>query len=729
MKKPRARLAFDGRGILALAIYTTLAVSFLARGLSGRWSTAYIGKGVDPQLLMWLIAWWPHALAHGLNPLYSRAVWAPDGVNLAWSTCMPLLSLLLAPIVISLGPIFAYNVACVVAVALAGWCAFILCRYLCSAYWAALAGGYIFGFSAYMLGQAAAHLDLILTFPIPLFALLLIRAFRAEMPWGRLVAGLSLVLTAQFMLFVELFATMAVFASIALLAILAFGSLAEKKRAVNLLPTVGLSYAITLIAVTPFLYFMIALGSESGAPHPPFLYSIDLLNLLVPTSTMQIGRLGLLQSISGLFLGYIYEASGYIGLPLALIAVAYLFPRSRESWARALSAMLLIVIVLSLGPFLILAGHPIIPIPGLLVSALPLIGKALPCRQMVYTFLLLATIASMWFTDTSARRWLRIIAALLVIGSMFPNLSSRFWASEIEIPGFFRNAMYAKLLAPESTVVVLPYSYQGESMLWQLESAWYFQMAGGNVGPPPLKFRQWPIVRAFYRVGDDELPDAGDQLKAFLATHRVAAVLVDDRELNVWRPLLETLDTAPTEAGGITLYRIDENALAPWRNATALEMETRLDRARFAALVLAADAYVRGGHPLTALTPAEVKKLGLMPPGWIVVPKKTEPPWDSGGLNLPRHPNDPRQLDDLWLGRDEQGRIEVGVSGWYPALRAVLAEYRGDAIGFVPRGLEHPSADGEDDLRGRLVMTFSAEGLARAAAHARDSAAAGRAAR
>jgi hypothetical protein len=142
-------------------------------------------------------------------------------------------------------------------------------------------------------------------------------------------------------------------------------------------------------------------------------------------------------------------------------------------------------------------------------------------------------------------------------------------------------------------------------------------------------------------------------------------------------------------------------------------METRLVQARFGALVVAAEKYLHGGYPPAALTPAEVYKLGLMPAGWIEVPKKPEPPWDEGGINLPRHRNDPHQLDDLWLAVDEQGRIQVGVTGWYPALRAVLSEYRADAIGFVPRDVEQPGRS-EDDLRARLVMTFNAEGLARA---------------
>ena len=725
----RAPLVFDGRGILALAIYTTLAALFFARGLSGRWSAAYMGKGVDPPQLMWLMSWWPHALGRGLNPFRTDAIWAPHGLNLAWATSMPLVSLITAVPILIAGPIHIYNALCIFAIATAAWSAFALCRYLSGAYCSSLIGGYLFGFSAYMLGQSLAHLDLLLVFPLPLFALLLIRAFKTEVEWRSLVAGLALLLVVQFLLFIELFATMTFFTGIAFLAMLIAGSSAERTRAVNLLPTLALSYAIALLALAPIFYWMVASGYESGAQHPALLYSLDLLNLIVPTSTIELGRTGWLRAISNCFLGYIYEAGGYVGIPLMLVAAAFARNNWNKGWARSLVIVLIAAVILSLGPFLIVAGRPILPLPGLLLGLLPLIGKALPVRFMLYAFLMLTIVIALWLADDALPAWIRTAAATIVVLSMLPNFSARFWTSTIDVPSFFSDSLYAKYLSPDATVVILPYGINGDSMLWQLESRWYFKMAGGYAGNPPLTFRQWPIVRAFYRVGDDELPDAGDQLRAFLATHRVSAVLVDDRELNVWRPLMETLDTTPTEAGGMTLYRIDEGALAPWRNATALEMETRLDRARFAALVLAAEKYVRDGRSLTALSPTAVKRLGLMPPEWIVVPKKIEPAWDSGGLNLPRHANDPHQLDDLWLGSDEQGRIEVGVSGWYPALRAVLDEYRGDAIGYVPRGLEHPSANGEDDLRGRLVMTFSTEGLARAAAHARDTAAVSRAAR
>src|ERR1022692_2811235 len=43
----------------------------------------------DFTLALWLIAWVPHALAHGLNPLFSNAMYVPTGINLSQNTASP----------------------------------------------------------------------------------------------------------------------------------------------------------------------------------------------------------------------------------------------------------------------------------------------------------------------------------------------------------------------------------------------------------------------------------------------------------------------------------------------------------------------------------------------------------------------------------------------------------------------------------------------------------------
>jgi hypothetical protein len=242
-------------------------------------------------------------------------------------------------------------------------------------------------------------------------------------------------------------------------------------------------------------------------------------------------------------------------------------------------------------------------------------------------------------------------------------------------------------------------------------------MVGGYVGVPPRAFRQWPILETFYR-GGPALPAPSDQLKAFMSTHDVTAVLVDDSEADVWLPLTTTLDTLPMRVSGISVYRVPPAELAPWKDATPLEMEKRSCEARFDALVLAAHNYlVHGGSPAT-LTLMQVRNLGLMLIGWAIVPAHAQPPWIEGGVNVPRHPPDARSFAGMWLGGDEHGDVQIGVTGQYAALRAILQEYRSDAANFVPGDLNDAPTDPDDDRRPMLVMTLDGDGLARAAAKA-----------
>ena len=58
------------------------------------------------------------------------------------------------------------------------------------------------------------------------------------------------------------------------------------------------------------------------------------------------------------------------------------------------------------------------------------------------------------------------------------------------------------------------------------------------------------------------------------------------------------LSVPAVEVGGITLYRLTPQALAPYRELTALAMERRAELARFEALLLAAGRYLDGGGDL-----------------------------------------------------------------------------------------------------------------------------------
>ena len=88
--------------------------------------------------------------------------------------------------------------------ALSGWSAFLLCRAAGASYFPSVAGGYIFGFSSYLMGHAPAHPNLSLVTPC-----------RSRLPGveatpGRdrrrwFVAGLTGVLVFEFLTSTEVF--------------------------------------------------------------------------------------------------------------------------------------------------------------------------------------------------------------------------------------------------------------------------------------------------------------------------------------------------------------------------------------------------------------------------------------------------------------------------------------------------------------------------------------------
>ena len=118
------RLGFKWPGALAFMLYAAISFSFVAYALHGDFSGRYLGTTADPAYSMWILAWWHYALGHHLNPFMPHVLWAPQGTNLAWSTCFPLAAFLAYPLTHFFGIVATYNLLCALSLALAGWAAF-----------------------------------------------------------------------------------------------------------------------------------------------------------------------------------------------------------------------------------------------------------------------------------------------------------------------------------------------------------------------------------------------------------------------------------------------------------------------------------------------------------------------------------------------------------------------------------------------------------------------------
>jgi len=291
------RLRKSGRtcdlpALRAFTFYLTLSIVFFGRALFGHLSDLYFGIGVDPGLMMWSLVWWPHALANGLNPLLTKAIWAPSGFNFAWGTSIPFASILASPLTSTLGSVASYNILCVLSLPINAFCAFLLCRYITRDDIASLLCGYIFGFSAFMLGQLiCGHLHMLLAFPVPLCVYLALRRIGDEITARNFTFLLSAILLMEFLLSLEVFATMTMLGAFALFLAWTFSPDRAGHEIPRLFPPILCAYGITLIVVSPYLYYFFVYRLHIMGRYIPPAFSAYPSNFLVPTPINQLGRL------------------------------------------------------------------------------------------------------------------------------------------------------------------------------------------------------------------------------------------------------------------------------------------------------------------------------------------------------------------------------------------------------------------------------------------------------
>ena len=687
----------------AAVIYLAAAYILVGRGLLGDFTGRIVSSdaGHDPSVMIWCLAWFPHAIANHLDPFLSRAVWWPVGINLAWITSIPGAALLAWPITRAFGPVASFNALSFVALPAAAFAAFLLCRHLTGRNRASVVGGYVFGFSPYFLGHLQSHLVLILAFPIPLAVLLTVRLLERSVRPRVFVPLLALVLAIQIGFSLELFATMTAVGIITLLIGFAIGPEHWRTAIRSVAAPIAASYAIAAVLVAPYWYYLFGFGMSKGSIISPSGVSTDLLNFLIPTESNLVGANAILQKLSSRF-PFRAEAGGWVSWPLVAVVVLYIRSRWRKPVGKVLIVMLALLWIATLGPRLHVGGHALIGMPWKVVTHIPLMKSALPARLTIYGFLILGVMTAAVLATTELPRPAKYALAIAIAVLMMPNLDYRFWTTPIDLPSFFARGTLPYFLRKDETVLILPYGNSGNSMLWQAESDFYFRMAGGYTGPAIIdEFQKWPIVNALYWASD--IADAPTQLGAFLAAHDVRDVIVQVKRADEYKPLiagLKSLSFLPTTSGGVTVYPIAADKIAKYRDLKPPELEQRYDRDRFDRLVVAADSYLSSGGDPRLLTPSRAATLGLIPRNWAV---------DS----------DVYTKDGLILGPWNNDRIGVGVVGSYEAMKPLIADYRADAAEVYfpfPRPLTDPPT-GKTFMR-KLVLVFDRGGLGRAAKRA-----------
>jgi hypothetical protein len=685
--------------LLALLVYLELSIClFGLRVLAGP-ATSYLGYPHDPGQAIWFLEWWPRAILHAHNPFYSQAVWAPVGVNLTWMTSIPGLSLLAAPITLTLGPVVAYNILALAAPAVSAWAAYILCRHIVQEFWPSLFGGWVYGFSTYELTHVlVGHLCLSWILVPPLCVCLVLGLIRGTVRQHRFVLYFWAALTVQFLISLEVFATMTMFGAIALL----MGALLMPEMRTLLYRTTRLmtcAYGFTAIVVSPFLYnFFFVHGLTRDPIFPPMYFATDILAPFIPRPLTYV-------SLASRELPGAWENGAYLGPALLALVVSFGLWTWHQPVTRVLLGVLGCVVLASLGPRLYVAGQPTILLPWSLVTThLPVLNNALPARFMLFAWLVIAVIASIWLAgaDKVGIRT-KTLLALLSMAFLFPRPLYLWQArTDVDTPPFFSSGLYRHYIRPGANILIVPYAQTGESMLWQAQAGMDFQMAGGWAGAVPQEFLRWPMVNAL--LSSHLMPNYGYQLKAFLARYQVEAVVVSDTSNRPWQEVFAKLGAKPVKSGGVTLYDVPSQIRVAYRSTSLDQMEQAADAAWFAELLRAADTYLSRGFPANGLSPGKAAHLSLLPGAdWaenleaVVVRRRVGGPM-------------------LWFGPWPGDRFAIGIAGSYSAIKPLIGHYSADADAvYFPYPDKLPAAPATGDTPEILLMVFRREGLARAA--------------
>jgi hypothetical protein len=437
------------------------------------------GASNDSDGVMWFLAWVPHAIAHGHDPLLSNFLLYPHGINAMWNTSMTPIDLLLSPVTSIASVVVSYNLVDTLAPALSSWAAYLAFRRW-TAMTPALLGGLVFGFSPFIAAESNFHPFLTLLVTAPLLLIVLDRLLVVQQaPAWRDGLWLGLLAWAQLLIAEEVLAMEAI-AALAGLAGLICSSPRSTFRQQRLAHAIrGLTMAACIfLALSAVPLAMQFLGPYRLARpvHQSDMWVTDLLNFIAPTSMTALHTHASV-TLSEKFPGNVYERGSYLGIPLLVFVVVALIVARRRRLIWAGFSMLLLLGLFSLGQQLHIAGRPTgIALPWAALARLPLLYDLLPSRLASLMFFGAGLIIALGFDELRQRRLPGRLAGwglgMLALVSLIPVAPYR--TAAVARPAAFVH----RLACPRprgAVAVVLPANDQ-EPLLWQVQSGFCFRM-------------------------------------------------------------------------------------------------------------------------------------------------------------------------------------------------------------------------------------------------------------
>ena len=574
MRQPGRRMPGPAlQGLIALVIYLVVFILAFGQALIAHLNVPQVGQvEVDPNFYIWAWRWWAYAVSHGLNPLYSYQIGAPQGYNLAWATTSPSAALLVAPLTATFGPVVSFNLTLLLAPPASAWAAFVAARRLTGRFWASLPAGVIYGFNVYMLAhEVSGQPNLTLTLLFPLMVYLVLRWWDGSLRRTGYVIWMMLAIALEFYTFVEAFAEMSLIWVAALA--LGFGVAGRelRPRVARLAWHTGIAYLGAIVLAAPYLIYALE-NYPSTLTRPEPWFSVDFAGLVLPGSHRLLGMRWWAAAA-----GHDLAPTTYLSIPLLVILALFAVFRWSSRVTRFLVIGFVVVIAFAAGPSLTVDGKQLFALPWGVMWDWPFLKSAEPIRFIVFGYLIIAMALACWLAtlDLSrlarAARWALAVVALAAIFADLPTFAEvvvppppRDWTPAIPslqpanaLPAFISDGLYRRYLSPGEIVVVV--SHRGNAgMLFQADTGFYFRIAGGFINASLSQVDALPVP-----VADMDSLTPADEMnfELYIQQAGVGAIIVERAWSELWMYNFSALGLKATTVGGVTIY--DTKSVAP----------------------------------------------------------------------------------------------------------------------------------------------------------------------
>ncbi len=554
------------QGLLALVIYLVVFILACGQALLTHLNQPAVGQvEVDPNFYVWAWRWWPYAVAHGLNPLYSYQIGAPGGSSLAWATTSPSVALLVAPVTMAFGPAVSFNLTLLLAPPASAWAAFIVAGRLTGRFWAALPAGVVYGFNVYTLDhEVSGQPNLTVNLLLPLMVYLVLLWWDGTLRRTGYVIWMMIAIALEFYTFIEAFADMSLMWVAALALGFAMAGRELRPRVVRLARHTAVAYLGAMVLAAPYLGYALGNYPSTLTRQYPW-FSLDLSGLVLPRHDRLLGMKWWAAAA-----GHDLSATTYVGIPLLVIlALVAIFGWSRRL-TRFVAVSFVVLVAFAAGPDLIVDGHQLFPLPWGGMWGLMFLRSAEPIRLMVIGYLVLSMALALWLAAAGpgwlarAGRWALAVVSVAAIFANLPTFAEvvvppapKPWALSQPppqpvnaLPAFFSDGMYRRYLSPGEIVVVV--SRRGNAgMLFQAETGFYFRIAGGFINASLSQVDALPPPVAAVA---DLTPASEMNFESYILASGVGAVIVEQAWSQNWMGNFGKLGMKAVTVGGVTIY-------------------------------------------------------------------------------------------------------------------------------------------------------------------------------